>query len=130
MMGIKLAMSSAHQPSTDGLVERHNQVLEEMLRSYVSTAHDNWDVLLDFAEFAINKATGTGSCPFSRVYFSVPLSPPESVLQARLPKPDKRSRKLARDPCVPDRQAIAVGTQRPDESQGGSEQNLQDSPGR
>ena len=32
-------MSTAHQPSTDGQVERTNKTLEEMLRSYVLS---NW----------------------------------------------------------------------------------------
>ena len=35
-MGMRLRMSSDYQPSTDGQVERYNQTLEEMLRSFVN----------------------------------------------------------------------------------------------
>jgi Integrase zinc binding domain/Integrase core domain len=55
-VGVRLRMSSAYQPSTDGLVERHNKVIEEMLRSYVNSSHRNWCSLLDCAEFAVNSA--------------------------------------------------------------------------
>ena len=86
-MGIKLRMTSAHQPSTDGQVERTNKVLEEMLRSYVSNLHTDWDEWIDCAEFATNKsnAHAHGLSPFSLVYQHEPLAPPELELMRNLP---------------------------------------------
>jgi hypothetical protein len=45
-------MSTAFHPQTDGQTERVNRVLEDMLRHYVSSVQDDWDELLDCAEFA------------------------------------------------------------------------------
>ena len=85
-LGIQLAMSTAHQPSTDGQVERINKTLEEMLRSYVNLSHNDWDEWLDCAEFAINKsrAAATGCSPFELVFQHTPLSPPERQLENSL----------------------------------------------
>ena len=95
-VGVRLRMSSAYQPSTDGLVERHNKVVEEMLRSYVDAAHQNWDTILDTAEFAVNKAMNGKSCPFELVFHHVPLSPPESELFQNLPTGKGSGSKSAR----------------------------------
>ena len=83
--GIKSSLTTAYQPSTDGMVERRNKVLAEMLRSYVNTSHTDWCTLLDSAEFAINKTSFGGACPFELVYQHVPLSPPEAALFQGLP---------------------------------------------
>ena len=85
-LGIDLGTSTAHRPQTDGQVERFNKTLEEMLRSYVNTSHNDWDVWLDCAEFAANKAkaAATGFCPFELVYQHTPMSPPERMLENSL----------------------------------------------
>ncbi len=49
------ALSTAYHPQTDGQTQRVNRVLEDMLRHYVSSSQDDWDELLDMAEFAINQ---------------------------------------------------------------------------
>lgn len=86
-LGIKLRMSSAYQPSTDGQVERANKTLEEMIRSFVNSSHTDWDEYLDCAEFAINKAkaAATGCAPFDLVYYHAPMSPPDRMLFQGLP---------------------------------------------
>jgi IS30 family transposase len=48
--------SSAYHPQSDGQTERANQVLEQVLRSYVSLDHSDWDTFLPMAEFAMNNA--------------------------------------------------------------------------
>ena len=85
-LGIDLGTSTAHRPQTDGQVERFNKTLEEMLRSYVNNSHNDWDVWLDCAEFAANKAkaAATGFCPFELVYQHTPMSPPERMLENSL----------------------------------------------
>jgi hypothetical protein len=56
MVGNKQSMSSTFHPQTDGQTEQANDILEDMLRAYVSPEQDNWDECLDAAEFAINNA--------------------------------------------------------------------------
>ena len=56
LLGTKVKMSTAFHPQTDGQTERVNRVLEDMLRHYVSPVQDDWDELLDCAEFAVNNA--------------------------------------------------------------------------
>ena len=66
LLQVKLAMSSAFHPQSDGQTERTNRTLEEMLRSYVLYAQDNWDQLLPFMEFAYNNSVNdtTTQSPF------------------------------------------------------------------
>jgi len=65
-LGIKLNMSTAYHPQSDGQTERTNRTLEQYLRHYVNFTHDDWDELLTPAEFAYNNAvhTSTGMSPF------------------------------------------------------------------
>ena len=65
--GIKLRLSTAYHPQTNGLVERTNEVIEAALRHYVSADRSDWDLQLPFVEFALNSAhhTAIGTCPFA-----------------------------------------------------------------
>jgi transposase InsO family protein len=45
LLGIKLAMSTAYHPQTDGQTKRVNQVLEGYLRIFTSRRQDDWDNL-------------------------------------------------------------------------------------
>jgi transposase InsO family protein len=54
LLGIKLAMSTAYHPQTDGQTEHINQELEEYLRIFTSRRQDNWDGLLPLGEFSHN----------------------------------------------------------------------------
>ncbi len=62
----QLKMSTAYHPETDGLVERQNKTLEEMLRNYVNEKNDDWDLYLTAAEIAYNTSVqkSTGKTPF------------------------------------------------------------------
>jgi hypothetical protein len=87
LLGTSRRMSTAYHPQSDGQVERTNATLEDMLRHWVSPALDNWDTLLDCAEFAINNAynKATGSTPFRLNYGQDPQTPLSLDLEARLP---------------------------------------------
>ncbi|KAH9448947.1 hypothetical protein Pst134EA_033175 [Puccinia striiformis f. sp. tritici] len=63
---IKAGYSTAYHPQTDGQTERMNQVLEDYLRHFCSYYQDNWDKLLDLAEFATNNldSSSSGVSPF------------------------------------------------------------------
>jgi len=55
-LGIKLNLSTAYRPQTDGQTERVNQVLEQYLRVFASYNQDNWSTLLAQASFAYNNS--------------------------------------------------------------------------
>ena len=72
-----LNLSTADHPQTDGQTERVNQVLEDMLRAYVSKRQSNWEDYLPILEFAYNSAKNvtTGFSPFMLMYGFQPRSP-------------------------------------------------------
>src|SRR4051812_44267808 len=67
---MKLVMSTAFHPQTDGQTERVNQVLEQVLWNYTTYEQDNWDELLPFMEFAYNNSVNTsiGFSPFKILF--------------------------------------------------------------
>jgi hypothetical protein len=56
LLGIKLAMSTAYHPQTDGQTEHVNQVLEGYLRTFTSGRQDDWDNLLPLGKFSHNNS--------------------------------------------------------------------------
>ena len=64
--GTRLAMSTAHSPTTDGQTERTNRTLEDMLRCYTDNCHRTWDMFLPAAEFCYNNTihSAHGHTPF------------------------------------------------------------------
>ncbi len=53
-------MSTAY-PVTDGQTERTNQSLEQYLRHYINSTHNNWVSLLPMAQLALNaKVSASG----------------------------------------------------------------------
>jgi transposase InsO family protein len=66
LLGIKLALSTAYHPQTDGQTERTNQELEQYLRLFTNERQDDWDELLPLAEFQHNNKahSSTKETPF------------------------------------------------------------------
>ncbi len=94
----RLGRSTAYHPQTDGQTERAHRVIQEVLRSYVSERHTDWDKRLPAAEFALNNAlsASTGESPFYLNYGYHPLTP--STVD--LPTPDHlRSQAICYIPC-------------------------------
>jgi len=54
VLGSKLAMTTPFHPQTDGLVERTNLTLKEMLRSFTENGGLDWEKYLPAAEFVYN----------------------------------------------------------------------------
>lgn len=67
--------TSAYHPQTNGLTERFNHTLADMLACYISAHHDNWDTVLPYITFAYNSAmqSTTGFSPFRLLYGRDPL---------------------------------------------------------
>jgi hypothetical protein len=84
---VKLRHSLSHQPSTAGLVERFNQVEEEMLHHVVSPMHDDWTEDLGCVVFAFNESYSASlKCsPWELVHPFQVLSPTELELLQGLP---------------------------------------------
>jgi hypothetical protein len=66
LMGVKLLMSTAFHPETDGCTERANRSITQILRSIVDVDQSNWSDCLPLAELAINSSINgtTGFAPF------------------------------------------------------------------
>ena len=66
ILGIKLALSSAYHPQTDGQTERMNQEIEKYLRAFVSHQQNDWANWLPSCQFAMNNTvkSSTGFTPF------------------------------------------------------------------
>ncbi len=70
LLSVKLNLSTAFHPQTDGQTERVNQTLEAYMRNYCSYQQDDWSDLLPLAEYAYNSAISeaTKFSPFCANY--------------------------------------------------------------
>ena len=70
IMGMRQKLSSAYRPQTQGLIERWNRTMVQMLRQYVATDQKDWDQYLDLIMFAYRTSShsSTGFTPFQLVY--------------------------------------------------------------
>ncbi|XP_051529229.1 uncharacterized protein LOC127426442 [Myxocyprinus asiaticus] len=67
LLNIKLIRTSVYHPQTDGLVERFNKTLKNMIRKFVHDDSRNWDKWLDPLLFAVREVpqASTGFSPSS-----------------------------------------------------------------
>jgi hypothetical protein len=70
LLKVKINLSSAYHPETDGQTERVNQILEQYLRCTINYHQDDWKDLLPLAEFAYNNTlhSSTKKTPFFSNY--------------------------------------------------------------
>jgi len=70
LMGLEQLPTSGGHPQTDGLVERFNRTLKQMLAKLVSKGGRDWDELLGPVLFAYHTTphSSTGETPFVLVY--------------------------------------------------------------
>lgn len=66
--------ATPYHPQTNGLVERTNRTLTNMLSIYVDSKHKNWDEVLPYITYAYNTAKHetTGYSPFYLLYARSP----------------------------------------------------------
>ena len=69
-LGTLLSLSSDYHPKIDGQIERVNQVIEDMLRSYCSQQPPLWLKFLPLVEFAYNSSLHRNleMSPFKALY--------------------------------------------------------------
>lgn len=66
LLRIKQVRTSVYHPQTDGLVERFNKTLKQMLRKVIERDGRNWDQLLPHLMFSVREVpqASTGFSPF------------------------------------------------------------------
>ncbi|XP_037503481.2 retrovirus-related Pol polyprotein from transposon 412 isoform X2 [Rhipicephalus sanguineus] len=76
LCGSSYCHSTPYNPQTNGLTERTNRTLTNMLSMYVDADHRNWDDVLPFVTYAYNTAKHevTGHSPFFLLYARNPRS--------------------------------------------------------
>ncbi len=84
-VGVKLRMTAAYHPETDGQSERDIRTLQKVLSSYVNTRRDDWDLHLPLVEFTINSipSVATGKSPF-KILYGVEANKPIDIALANL----------------------------------------------
>jgi len=88
-MGTTLPMSTAYHPQTDGLTERANRTVEQILRNFVNSLQNDWDEHLASVQFAINssKQASTRMSPLCMVIGREPVTPASLLRQVRCSLP-------------------------------------------
>jgi len=78
-------MSTARHPQTDGLSERVNQTMQQLLRCYTAESGWDWVSRLPLVEFCYNAAVNesTHHSPFEATYGFQPPAPVDLLLPAR-----------------------------------------------
>lgn len=96
LCGTQFRHSTPYRPQTNGLVERTNQTLTNMLSMYVSSNHKNWDDVLPFITYAYNTAKHetTNYSPFYLLYARSPRSFLDTILPFSLDAEDSVAKTL------------------------------------
>ena len=89
LMGIHKSRTTVYHPQCDGLVERQNRTLQNILAAYVSDHQDDWDQWVSLAAYAYNTSTheSTGFSPYELVFGRVARTPLEFDLDLPLKNP-------------------------------------------
>ena len=97
ILGVKINLSTAYHPQSDGQTERVNQILEQYLRCSVNYQQDNWAELLPLAEFAYNNTvhSSTKQTPFFANYGQHPRGDPFQGRHVGSPAAEELATRLA-----------------------------------
>ena len=88
ILDIEHLKTTSYHPQMNGLCERFNHTLADMLSMYVNTDHKNWDEILPYVTFAYNtsKQESTGYNPFFLLYRREVVLPADIAFQIKMPK--------------------------------------------
>ncbi|KAL0428025.1 UNVERIFIED_CONTAM: Transposon Tf2-11 polyprotein [Sesamum latifolium] len=69
-MGMKVKLSTAYHPQTDGQIERTIQTLEDMLRACILDFKGNWGDYMTLIEFSYNNSyhSSIDMAPYEALY--------------------------------------------------------------
>ncbi len=78
-LGIRRLLTSPYHPQTNGLTERMNKTLKQMIAAYVDPLQSDWDQILPFVVHAHNTSVqaSTRISPFRALYGRDPRLPPD-----------------------------------------------------
>ncbi|KAL0199496.1 hypothetical protein M9458_008036, partial [Cirrhinus mrigala] len=70
LLRVKQLRTTVYHPQTDGLVERFNQTLKQMLRRVVAEDKRDWDLMIPYVLFGIREVpqASTGVTPFKLLF--------------------------------------------------------------
>ena len=87
ILGVKILMSTSFHPQTDGITERANRSIAQILRTFVAANQEDWVSFLALVEFAINSTINraTGMAPFEINYGFMPRMMRELPAPERIP---------------------------------------------
>ena len=93
LMGTHKSRTTAYHPQCDGLVERQNRTLQEMLAAYVADCPHDWDTCVSIAVYAYNTSShsSTGFSPYEMVFGRMPRTPLQLELDLPLHNPSSQS---------------------------------------
>ena len=75
IMGTHKSRTTAYHPQCDGLVERQNRTIQDMLSAFVSQYRDDWDTWVSVIAYAYNTSTheATGFSSYELVSGRTPI---------------------------------------------------------
>lgn len=78
----KHKFTTSYHPQTNGLTERLNRTITDMLAKYVAADHQDWDIHLPYVTFAYNSSRHdtAGYSPFYLLYGREPALPLDTLL--------------------------------------------------
>ena len=94
LLDIKVNMSTAYHPQTNGQVERINRILEDYIRRYCNGNSDDWDKLLPLAEFAYNNSV-SATTSFTPFYLNYGLDPRKDLNELYKESPNETAKEFA-----------------------------------
>ena len=94
LLDIKINMSTAYHPQTNGQVERINRILEDYIRRYCNGNSDDWDKLLPLAEFAYNNSV-SATTSFTPFYLNYGLDPRKDLNELYKESPNETAKEFA-----------------------------------
>ena len=83
IMGINNLFTTSYHPQCNGLTERCNQTIKDMLAMYTNTQQTDWDLYVPHVVFAYNtsRQDTTKMSPFMLVYGREPILPTDASLK-------------------------------------------------
>ena len=99
LLGVKLALSTAYHPQTDGTTKRVNQEIKAYLGIYCASHPEEWVATLSTLEFTHNnqRHTERQKMPFKLMFGDSPIAIPHSFENTKFPMIEDKMKMLMRN---------------------------------